>query len=58
MAKKLVGKIMEMPIFEASFVLMPLMHSESFEDHKLCLSSFQALHAHALAHNPSVAATI
>ncbi len=51
LAKELLGKIEEMPLFEAVFVLMPLMHSESLEDHSLCLAAFQALHARALARN-------
>ncbi len=49
---------MDMPIYEALFVLMPLMHSESLHDHKTCLESFKALHAHAVAKIPEVAESI
>ena len=44
LAKSLLPNLMEMPIYEAAFALMPLMHSEKLEDHKICLEMFTKLH--------------
>ena len=58
LAKELLGNIQELPLFEAVFVLMPLMHSESLEDHNLCQSAFKKLHIKAQLRNKELGEAI
>ena len=43
MSKTLLPKVLKMPLFEASFVLMPLMHSEIASDVETCVRYLQKI---------------